>query len=489
MDYVRGVPRDQVMLLPAAVEDYVSAANPVRAIDAFVDALDLTKLGLSLRDHGARGRASYHPRVLLKLYLWGYFSRTRSSRRLEEACQTNLNAIWLTGNLQPDHSTISDFRKVHGKPLKQIFKQFNVLCLELGLFGKELVAIDGSFIKAVNSKSRSFTKNKLTLMLKSIEGAVSKYLTQLDAADGDEQAVPHAKEEGAKKLQDKIEKLKKRREKLEGLLEECGQSPTGQVNQTDPDSRQLCKRGQSTVGYNVQTAVDEKHHLVASCEVTQEPNDMRLLDKMSQQAKEDLGLEEDAELQVLADTGYGSPREFTACEEHNTKAIVPMQKTPVAGDGTYSEEDFAYQSESDSYQCPQGKSLIRKADDLRDTGSGYRVYYDAKQCRGCPMLGHCTSGKYRKLRISIHKDAVEAVEARRRENPQLYRKRSSLVEHPFGTLKDWTGGKDLLCCGLELAAAETGLNFWAYNFKRVLRVIGMEDLLEGIRAWGAAATA
>lgn len=478
MDFVRGLARDQVMLLPAAVEDYVGEDNPVRAIDAFVDSLDLMKLGFSLRTEGAKGRSSYHPGTLLKLYLWGYFSRVRSSRRLEEACTTNLEVIWLTGNLRPDHSTISDFRKFHPKALKEIFKQFNLLCLELNLFGKELVAIDGTFVKAVNSKARSFTKTKLTKMLDAIDQAVSKYLEQLDAADIEEGGA--AARACSEKLQDKIAKLKERRGKLEHLLEQCENSETGQVNQTDPDSRQLAKGGQGTVGYNVQIAVDEKHHLVASCEVTQDPNDLKQLDRMSQQAKEDLGLEEDAALKSLADTGYASSVEFAACEEHHTEAYVRAQKTRQAGDGTYREEDFTYQPESDSYVCPQGKALPRKSDDLHANGNGYHVYYEVKQCEGCPVLKHCTNGKYRKLKINIHKEAVEAVKTRVEANPELYAKRRELAEHPFGTIKDWNGGKDLLCRGSELAGAETRLSFWAYNFKRVIKILGVGNLLDAI---------
>jgi len=481
MAYVMGIARNQTMLLPAAVEDYISPENPVRAIDAFVDSLDLKQMGFRLREKGDVGRDGYHPGTLLKLYLWGYFSRTRSSRRLEEACEVNLNAIWLTGDLHPDHSTISDFRKNHASLLKQIFKQFNLLCMELELFSKELVAIDGTFIKAVNSKARSFTKTKLTKLMESIDKAVAKYLLELESADKKEQQA--TLNERVQKLPAKIEKMNKRRGELEELLKQCEESKTGQINLTDPESRQLRKNGQATVGYNVQTAVDDKHHMIASCEVTQEANDLHLLDQMAQQAKADLNLQEDADLTVLADKGYGCPVEFAACQEHQTQACVPMQKTPEAGDGSILEKDFSYQAQSDSYRCPEGKTLPRKADDMGDNGTGYRVYYEAKQCRNCPVLNRCTKGNYRKFRVNIHKAAMDAVQGRLKANPKLYAKRSALVEHPFGTIKDWNGGKDLLCRGLELAETETRLSFWAYNFKRALKVLGIKALMEGIGEW------
>lgn len=468
------------MLLPASVDDYVSNDSPVRAIDAFVDLLDLGKLGIAVRPPTIVGRASYHPSVLLKLFLWGYVSRTRSSRRLEEACSSNLQAIWLTGNLQPDHSTISDFRKHHSATLKGVFREFNLLCLDMNLFGRELVAIDGTFMKAVNGRARSFTKEKLINLMESIDQNVSRYLEELESTDQqDQQGIPSGRES---KLKEKLEKLKQRRGELEALLWECQSTPTGQVNLTDPDSRQLRKRGKSTVGYNVQSAVDDKHHLIASCEVTQEANDTRLLDQMAQQAKEDLRLQKDAALGVLADTGYGCPVELGACEAHKTQAYVPMPKQSEAGDGSVSNESFTYQEESDSYLCPEGKSLPRKSDDIRSNGNGYRVYYEVSQCRGCPRLAHCTKGEYRKFKVSIHKAAIAAAEQRLRDNLEIHRKRKTLVEHPFGTIKEWNGGRDLLCRGLDLAGAEMRMSFWAYNFKRVLNVVGIAELLAAISA-------
>jgi transposase len=216
--YVRGADRDQEMLLPARVDDYIDPESPVRVLDAFVDGVELGALGFAQRGHGSRGRSSYDPASLLKLYLWGYLRRCRSSRKLEEACATNLEAIWLTGGIRPDHSTISDFRKRHPRPLKGIFKEFNLACIELGLFGRELVAIDGTFIKAVNSESKSFTRNKLAKLIASIDRATGRYLEMLDSADASE---PQVGAGGGEEIRDKIERLKARKLQLEAYQEGC----------------------------------------------------------------------------------------------------------------------------------------------------------------------------------------------------------------------------------------------------------------------------
>lgn len=260
--YIGGDNRNQSMLLPAAIDDYVSPASPVRAIDAFVDGLDLAALGFKVRTDSSEGRSSYDPGTLLKLYLWGYLKRTRSSRGLETACGENLQAIWLTSNLRPDHSTIADFRKDHAAALKSILREFNLICFELRLFGKELVAIDGTFIKAVNSTTRSFTKAKIDKLIEGIDKAISRYIAAL--AEADEANSPVKSNEcNAKELRRKLDKIKARKTVLEEHRASCAESPTGQVNLTDPDCRQLRKRGKSTVGYNVQAAVDAKHHLIS----------------------------------------------------------------------------------------------------------------------------------------------------------------------------------------------------------------------------------
>jgi len=485
--YIERADRYQPMLLPAAVDDYVSSASPVRAIDAFVDSLDLLALGFKTRNDSSEGRSSYHPGSLLKLYLWGYLKRTRSSRGLENACAENLQTIWLTGNLRPDHSTISDFRKNHTAALKGILREFNLICFSLRLFGRELVAIDGTFIKAVNSSARSFTKAKLDKLLEAIDQAITRYLDELQQADQNENpansGTPSSQSASAE-LQRKLAKIKQRKALLTDYQTRCQDSPTGQVNLTDPDARQLRKRGKSTVGYNVQAAVDAKHHLIATIEVTQEPTDLHLLDSIAQQTKQALDLPADAPLKVLADTGYGSGPQHHACENHGTIALAPLHKTDT--NGLYNNDRFTHDSATDSYTCPQGKTLPRKADTKsRHTPEGYHTYHNAAACRGCPARAQCTKSPHRKLLISVHQAVMVRSRERLAADPAAMRTRASLVEHPFSTIKDRHGYTGLLCRGIKLAGAEMNLSAWAYNFTRVVNLVGLDLLLGAIRVRNA----
>jgi transposase len=482
--YIEGTDRYQPMLLPAAVDDYISPASPVRAIDAFVDSLDLPALGFKTRDDFSEGRSSYHPGSLLKLYLWGYLKRTRSSRGLENACAENLQAIWLTGNLRPDHSTISDFRKNHPAALKTLLREFNLICFQLRLFGKELVAIDGTFIKAVNSSAHSFTQAKLAKLIEAIDTAATRYLEELQQADLNDTTPgpgnPSVKSAAAE-LQRKLAKIKERKTLLTDYQTRCQDSPTGQVNLTDPDARQLRKRGKSTIGYNVQAAVDAKHHLIATIQVTQEPTDLHLLDPIAQQTKEALQLPADAPLKVLADTGYGTGPQHLACEEHGTIALAPAHKTDT--NGLYNNDHFTRDSATDSYTCPQGKTLPRKADTKsRHSPEGYHTYHNAAACRDCPVRAQCTKSPHRKLLISIHHAVMVRSRERLAADPAAMRTRASLVEHPFSTIKDRHGYTGLLCRGIELAAAEMNLSAWAYNFTRVVNLVGPDVLLGAIRS-------
>jgi transposase len=470
------------MLLPAMVDDYVSPASPVRAIDAFVDQLDLASLGFKVRSVASEGRSSYDPGTLLKLYLWGYLKRTRSSRGLENACAENLQAIWLTRNLRPDHSTIADFRKDHPAPLKSILREFNLICFELRLFGKELVAIDGTFIKAVNSNARSFTKGKLEKLIEGIDKAVERYIAALAETDETESPVK-TNESDAGELRRKLEKIKARKLVLQDYQTRCAESPTGQVNLTDPDCRQLRKRGKTTVGYNVQAAVDSKHHLIATIEVTQDANDQHSLNPIAQQAKSDLRLAPDAPLSVLADTGYGTGPQHAACEANSTNALAPVQKPRGESNGLHNQDAFTHDPHKDTYICPQGKTLTRKADSkTRDPNGGFRTYYNAAACKQCPVREKCTKSPFRQLLINVHKEVLERAGERLAAMPGAMRQRAGLVEHPFGTIKDRHGHGGFLCRGLALAGAEMGLSGWAYNFTRTINLVGVEALLEAIRA-------
>jgi transposase len=356
----------------------------------------------------------------------------------------------------------------------------------LRLFGKELVAIDGTFIKAVNSTARSFTKGKLDKLIESIDKAAARYIATLAEADGTEgQGKPD--EGSAGEMLRKLEKIKARKLVFQDYRARCMQSPTGQVNLTDPDCRQLRKRGKTTVGYNVQAAVDSKHHLIATIEVTQEGTDQHSLEPISQQAKEHLGLRPDAPLTVLADTGYGTGSQHAACEAHGTIALAPVQKSRGESNGLYDASRFTHDAQSDSYRCPQGKVLGRKADTrTTDPGGGFRTYYDAAACKECPVRAQCTRSPFRKLLISVNREVLVRAGERLASLPGAMRQRAGLVEHPFGTIKDRHGHGGLLCRGLALAGAEMGLSGWAYSFTRAINLVGAETLLGAIRARMAA---
>jgi transposase len=472
------------------VDDFIGPENPARAIDAFVEGLDLRALGFTVRDELDPGRASYHPGSLLKLYLWGYFAQVRSSRRLEDASQSNLNVIWLTGNLRPDHTTISRFRKSQAPALARIFSQFTTICLELGLYGRELIAIDGTFIKAVNSRSKSYTKAQLVALVDKIDSAAKHYLEQIEALDAEE----NQSDTGTRRedFSAKLQSIRQRKKDVDDLLKKSAANENGQVTLTDPDSRLLRKRGRTTVGYNVQASVDDKHHLVASCEVTQDGNDLGQLDSMAQKAKENLGLTPGSPLKALADTGYHCGSQLSACKSHNTEVIVPAPKRKTGKDSVYKVSDFVHQAAppeagpgTDSYLCPNGKTLNRKKDSIRPNNLIFRVYgASTADCRDCALKESCTKKGSRELRVSIHKEVIDEVQARVDNHPDATMQRASLVEHPFGTFKDWTGSRHLLTRGLPNVRAEVNTTFWSYNFKRALGIVGVTTLVEAMQPKG-----
>lgn len=480
MTYRRGVDRDQVMLLAERVEDYVGADNPVRAVDAFVEGLDLAKLGFPLRTVGALGASEYDPRAMLKLYVYGYLNRLRSSRELEKATLRNLEVIWLMRKLTPDHWTINAFRRTHRARFKAVFRQFHLICGNLGLFGAELVAIDGTFLKAVNHPQDNFTQAKVQKWLEQIDERSEAYLQELETLDKEAAVQSLAEAAGgdrAEELKQKLAKMEEQRTRAAALLVAMEQSPTGQVSLNDPDARSLDKGSQRTVGYNAQIAVDAAHHLIVAEEVTQQPNDAQLLAPMAGAAQEALGLET---IKVVADRGYYSHEQMRQCAEQGIETYVPMQTPHQAGNGAYPLERFTYDAEKDHFVCPQGRTLTRHSDS-RKAGSVYRVYYAGKAaCRDCPVRAQCTQGQYRKLAVAVEEPIIAAVKTRLQKHPEISAQRRNLVEHPFGTMKFWQGYHHFLTKGLERVRAEFTLSCLAYNFRRVLNVLGVGPLLDAL---------
>jgi transposase len=478
MQYLAGVERNQSMLLPRSVEEYVSAENPVRAIDAFMEGLDVQALGFSLREEKDAGAPGYHPRELLKLYLYGYLNRIRSSRELEKATHRNLEVIWLVRELKPDHWTISNFRKLHRERFRKVFREFALVCARLGLFGADLVAIDSSHFQAVNSPKRNFTKAKVQALLEQIDQKSEAYLQDLETAD---QAAPSQGRGGkdeAKSLREKLAQLEAERQRCSELMQALEASETGQVSQTDADSRRLKKGDESVVGYNVQIAVDGQHHLIVAEQVTQENSDWQMLSPMAAQAKEALGVER---LRVVADAGYCSHEQISRCADLGIEANVPNGQHRAAGRGAYAREKFRYDAPADVCICPRGQSLHRHRDNTW-RGLRYQVYYNVSACAQCPVRAECTKGRYRKLRLAEGHELFAAAQERWRTQPELRQQRRSLVEHPFGTLKFWWGMRAFLCRGLQAVQAEFSFAALAYNFRRVLNVLGTAKLIGQLQA-------
>ena len=474
MDYIQGTAREQKLLFPDVIDDYITEDNPVRFIDAFVDNLDLEGLGFQKSQLAPTGRPPYYPGDLLKLYLYGYLNHVRSSRGLEKEAHRNVELIWLLRKLRPDFKTIADFRKDNTKAFKQVFRQFTLLCRELDLFGGELIAIDGSKFKAVNSRHRNFTKKKLKKALKHIDTKIEQYLKELDRADEEEADVQKPTVE---ELKDKIEQLRQRKDRYSKLKEELEASGESQVSLTDPDSRSMSKSPKVDVGYNVQAAVDDKHKLIVEQDVTNAVTDVDQLSGTAIKAKEVLGIDQ---MKVVADMGYYHGDEIKACEEAGIEPYVSKPLTSANTKlGLYGKEKFTYDPEKDCYRCPAGQELTYRFDTL-ELGRHIR-YYVATACRTCQIRSQCTRNKEgRRITRWVHEHILENMEQRVQANPKLIKKRKRIVEHPFGSIKHWNDQSYFLMRGLEKVRAEMSLSVLAYNIKRVMNILGVPRMIEAV---------
>ena len=476
--FVEGIAREQSTLFPECLEDWVDEDNPVRVIDAFVDELELSRLGFEGVSPEATGRPSYHPSVLLKLYIYGYLSRVQSSRRLEREAGRNVEVMWLTGRLVPDHKTIADFRKDSGSAIKQVCVQFIELCRLMGLLSKASVAIDGSKFKAVNNRDKNFTRGKVERRRAQLEESVARYLAQLDTADLQEPS-----EELAPKtahLKEKLVKLESEMQRLAAMERLMLASPDQQLSLTDPDSRSMATsgRGSGVVGYNVQVAVDTEHHLIVTHEVTNDGSDRAQLANMASQAKEVLGANE---LEAVADRGYYSGEEILACHKAGVAVTLPKPMTSgIEARGRFGKQDFVYLSDEDAYRCPAGEKLSYHYT-VEVDGQQLRRYW-TNTCRDCALKPRCTSGKERRITRWEHEHVLEAVQKRLDKNPQAMRVRRETVERTFGTLKMRMGATHFLMKRLPKVASEMALHVLAYNLTRVMNIMGCQPLLAAIRA-------
>jgi len=502
-----GESRDQPCLLPPRIEDYVRPDNPVRAIDGFVRALDLAKLGFRHADRGVEvGQPPYDPADLLKLYLYGYINQIRSSRRLErEACR-NLELIWLLKNLRPGYRTIANFRKENWAALRAANRSFVLLVRELGLVGGSVVAIDGSFFHGDASKASIFTRKRLAEQIAKLDQEIEAYgksLEDNDAAEAKSQTQDHTGGPGAggggdgSDIGAKVAALMAKRSRAQADLARLEESGETQLSRTDSDARLLSKSGQTVAGYNVQAAVDDRHKLIVASEVVNDSSDVNQLHAMAKAAKDALETET---LQVLADAGYYSSAALKACEDDGIVAYVPPSEGNgwLEKQGRFSLKDFSYDGTADAYRCPAGELLRPMKGRWQNLSGRLEIRYTSRRsiCQACGLRARCLTRKasQRTIRRWEHEDVLERHRARMHGADELMRRRSAIVEHPFGTLKCRAGYRHFLVRGFNKVRGEWSLMALCYNFTRVLNIMGFERfvacvakvLLSRLRASGAA---
>jgi len=475
MGYIEGEDRKQTMLFPEVLEDYITEENAVRFIDVFIEGLDLSEMGFQKAIPKETGRPPYHPGDLLRLYVYGYLNRTRSSRQLEKEAGRNVELMWLMRKLRPDFKTIADFRRDNPQAIKKVCREFTLWCKRLELFGGELVAIDGSKFGAVNSPKRNFTEKKLRRMIEEIDGKIDQYLKELDRQDKQEAG---QRALSAEQLKEKIEQYKQRRAQYEQLKTDLEQSGQRQVSLTDPQSRSMRVGHGVEVSYNVQIVVDHKHKLVVEHEVVNEVTDQGQLSTMAGKAKEMLGVET---LEVVADRGYYNGEEVKACEQSGMTVYVPKpNNSSNLKRGLFTKEDFVYDPQKDCYRCPAGKELSYRSE-MVEQGRPVRCY-EIFGCKSCELKSKCSINKRGRRRITrwVDEAILEAMARRVAEHPEKVELRKCLAEHPFGTIKRVMNQGYFLMRGLTKVGAETSLTILAYNLKRVINILGVRTMMEAV---------
>lgn len=470
--FIEGQARSQSTLFPESLEDYIAEDNPVRVIEVFVEGLVLAKQGFEGVQPEATGRPSYHPAVLLKLYIYGYLNRVQSSRRLERESQRNVELMWLLNRLTPDFKTIADFRKDNGPAIRGVCREFILLCRRLNLFSEAIVAIDGSKFKAVNNRDKNFTDRKLKARLEQLEESIGRYLTELDRADRDPALVPEAR---VVHIKEKLQTVKAQIQRLNEIGEQMRDAPDGQISLTDPDARSMATSGRGTgiVGYNVQTTVDAKYHLIVAHEVTNVGHDRDQLFGMAQQTRNALGTQS---VTVVADRGYFKGEEIVDCENAGITPLVPKPQTSGnKAKGFFDKKDFRYIAEDDEYRCPAGQRALRRH--TSEEHGQILTRYWSSVCPRCPLKDRCTTGDYRRISRWEHEAILEAMQDRLDRTPNAMQLRRQTVEHVFGTLKAWMGATHFLMKRLTKVRTEMSLHVLAYNLKRAMQIFGVKPLI------------
>jgi len=477
--------------LPESIEEYVEENGTVRVIDAYINNLDLEELGFNRFEPKETGRPPYDPKDILKLYFYGYMNRIRSSRRLEAESKRNMEVIWLLRKLIPDHKTIANFRRDNPKALKNVFRHFVKLCVELGLYGKELIAIDGSKFKAVNSKDRNFTKDKLKDRIKMIDNKLDEYFKELEKNDNEEDKAE--KEKSTEEIKKIINDLNERKITYQRYTEELEETGENQKSLTDPESRLMLANGKMDVCYNVQTAVDAKNKLIAEFEVTNKANDKNLITPMAQQVKETLDVQN---FKVTADEGYASASDAAAAMQIGVQPhiagvdcdiCVPVEDTEQSGIASeitsHTNGKCVYLKERNIAICPMGKILYPA---FYKKARGEAIFHNSQACKTCTC--RCTTEK-RGLRFHLVMEKSEfktdfddkdiiIKQVHIKPDKEIYRQRKSLSEHPFGTVKRAMDGGYCLTKGKRKVTGEFALIFLAYNLKRVVNILGTKKLMQ-----------
>ncbi len=473
-DFIEVEVRTQATLFPERLDDYITEENAVRVIDVFIDSLALSDLGFKTIP-ATTGRPAYHPGTMLKLYVYGYLNRIQSSRRLEREAGRNVELMWLLGRLVPDFKTIADFRKENTKGIRLVCRDFVLICRKLDLFNDAFIAIDGSKFKAVNSRGRNYTRKKLKNRFAQIDKSIDQYLKQIISADRLEAPAAKVKTE---RLEHKINKLKKEVKQLNKIETQLKASPDKQISLTDPDARAMRSHTAGLIGYNVQTAVDAKHHLIIAHEVTNEGTDRSQLMNMATQAKQATGHKK---LSIVADRGYYNSTEIKACEDADIKTYLPKNETSSnQAKGFFGKRDFIYNPEKDEYLCP-GSEIAGYRFSCEEKGKIIRRYWSSA-CPTCPIKSQCTTGKNRRICRWEHEAVLDRVEERTEHEPERMAARRNTVEHPFGTIKTWMGCTHFQMKTLERVSTEMSLHVLAYNLKRVINILGTGALIEAMQA-------
>lgn len=474
--FIEGVERTQSILFPAQLDEYVAEDNPVRVVDAFIDSLDLKALGFEGAIPAETGRPSYHPAVLLKIYVYGYLNRVQSSRRLEREAQRNVELMWLTSRLTPDFKTIADFRKNNGQAIRNVCRQFVLLCHKLNMFEGGEVAIDGSKFKAVNNRDKNYTQRKIKARIEQVEESIARYMEELDRADRQPELTTKMR---VQHITDKIASFKRQIAEFNELEKQLQQVPDQQISETDPDARSMATSGRGTgmVGYNVQTAVDTRHHLIVAHEVTNVGHDRSQLANMTKHVQE---VTAKKDLVAIADRGYFSGVEIRACEQQGAVPLVPKPMTSNnRALGKFDKRDFIYLAQSDEYLCPAGQRAPWRCK-TEERGELLHKYWSSA-CPTCALKPKCTTGDYRRITRWEHEEVLERMQRRLDERPGLAMTRRCTVEHPFGTLKAWMGATHFLMKRLPKVQTEMSLHVLAYNMRRMMNILGTETLITAMR--------